>query len=59
MSQQVPRPKKEEQRHDDGDDKLEVDEKALHQVGREWEGVRLQKQEETQMWRKTVSPQRK
>ena len=34
VSQQVPRPKKEEQRHDDGDDKPEVGEKALHQMER-------------------------
>ena len=27
---EVPRPKKEEQRHDDGDDKPEVGKKALH-----------------------------
>ena len=34
VSQQVPWPKEEEQQHDDSDDKPEVGNKALHQVGR-------------------------
>ena len=34
VSQQVPQPKNEEQRHNDSDDKPEVGEKALRQVRR-------------------------
>ena len=60
VSQQVPQEKGEEQRHEGDDDKPEVVEEAQHQMGRQWEGARLQKQEETQKWwKRMVSPQRR
>ena len=59
MSQQVPQEKGEEQRHEGDDDKPEVVEEAQHQMGRQWKGARLQKQEDSEVVEKNGESSKK
>ena len=59
MSQQVAQQKGEEQRHEGDDDKPEVVEEAQHQMGRQWKGARLQKQEDSEVVEKNGESSKK